>query len=89
MIGGRLAIPDRFSDRIDKQHRLLPNGNLRADEGEIKMEDKAKIPDERNARLWAERLENAKDDPRLTRQLEAFKRVMEENSETLQRLADS
>jgi hypothetical protein len=53
------------------------------------MEDKSEIPDDRDTSRWSERLENAKDDPELRRQLEAAKRVMETYGETLQRLADS
>jgi hypothetical protein len=53
------------------------------------MKEKAKPANDRRGRLWAELQEKAKDDPRLTRQLEAAKRGMEECSETLQRLADS
>jgi hypothetical protein len=50
------------------------------------MEEKAKIPKDRHGPLWTELREKAKDDPALARQMEAIKRVMEENSEVLQRL---
>jgi hypothetical protein len=53
------------------------------------MEEKSEIPDARDTGRWPKRLENAKDDPELERQLKAAKRVMETYSETLQRLADS
>jgi hypothetical protein len=53
------------------------------------VEEKTKIEKDRYSVLLAELLEKAKDGPNLARQLEAIKRVMEENSEVLQRLADS
>ncbi len=53
------------------------------------MKEKAKIPEDRHGALWKELREKAKNDPSLARQLEAIKRVMDENSEVLQRLADS
>jgi hypothetical protein len=57
---------------------------------EVEMEDKAKIPDERDTRRWAEWIENAqKDDPELAEKLAVAKRVTERYSEALRRLADS
>jgi hypothetical protein len=53
------------------------------------MEEKAKPRDDRRCLLWTELQEKAKDDPELSEQLEAAKRVMEKYSETLERLADS
>jgi hypothetical protein len=53
------------------------------------MEEKAKPRDDRHGPLWAELQEKAKDDPELSEQLEAARRVIERYSETLQRLADS
>ena len=53
------------------------------------MEEKAKIPEDRNSPLWTERWEKAKDDPELARKLDAVERVMDRYSETFQRLADS
>jgi hypothetical protein len=53
------------------------------------MEEKAKIPKDRDGPLCVELREKAKEDPAFARQLEASKRVMEENSEVLRGLADS
>jgi hypothetical protein len=53
------------------------------------MKEKAKIEEIRRGALFAVLQEKAKNDPKLARQLEAIKRVMDENSEVLQRLADS
>jgi len=53
------------------------------------VEEKTKIETDRYSVLLAELQEKAKDDPKLARQLEAIRHVMEENSEVLQRLADS
>ena len=53
------------------------------------MEENTKPDTERNSPLWLELQEKAKDDLELAKQLEAAKQVMEQNSETLQRLADS
>jgi hypothetical protein len=41
------------------------------------MEDKLEIPDDREISRWSKRLEDAKDDQELRRQLEAAKKVME------------
>jgi hypothetical protein len=48
------------------------------------MEIKSDVPDDRDTGLRSERLEDAKDDQELRRQLEAAKRVMEIYSESLQ-----
>jgi hypothetical protein len=55
----------------------------------IDMEEKGKPPDDHRGPLWTELQEKAKDDPELSEQLEAAKRVIERYSETLRRLADS
>ena len=54
-----------------------------------KMEEKAKIHENRSVLLWQELKEKAKDDPELARKLDAAERVMDRYSETCQRLADS
>ena len=53
------------------------------------MEDKAKSEIDRQERLSSELQNRAKDDPKRAVKLEAMKRVMEENREVLQRLADA
>jgi hypothetical protein len=53
------------------------------------VEEKAKPNTDRNSPLWLELQEKAKDNLELAKQLETAKQVMEQNSETLQRLADS
>jgi uncharacterized membrane-anchored protein YjiN (DUF445 family) len=53
------------------------------------MEEKAKPNDDRHGRHWVELQEKTQNDPELAQQLEAIKHIMEENSEVLQRLADS
>ena len=55
----------------------------------MEVEKKAKIERDRYSVLLAELQEKAKDDPKLARQLEAIRHVMEENSEVLQKLANS
>ena len=55
----------------------------------MEVEKKAKIERDRSSVLLAELQEKAKDDPKLARQLEAIRHVMEENSEVLQKLANS
>ncbi len=51
-------------------------------------EDQEPAQEPRSVR-WEKMFEEAKDDPLRTRQLEAMKRVMEENHEVLERLAKS
>jgi hypothetical protein len=55
----------------------------------MEVEEKAKPGTDRNSTLWLELQEKTKDDPELTRQLEVAKSVMEQYSDTLQKLADS
>jgi hypothetical protein len=55
----------------------------------VEGEEKAKIERDRYSVLLSEVQEKAKDDPKLARQLEAIRHVMEENSEALQKLANS
>jgi hypothetical protein len=53
------------------------------------MEDKAKTGIDPLGPVWTELQQTAKNNPARAKQLEAMKRVMEENREVLQRLADS
>ena len=53
------------------------------------MEEKAKTENGRHEPLWPELQQAAKDNPARAKQLEAMARVMEQNREVLQRLADS
>jgi hypothetical protein len=53
------------------------------------MEEKAKLPHAQHSALWLELREKAKNDPELSRILDAAEEVMVRYSDTLQRLADS
>jgi len=53
------------------------------------MEEQAKRTEDRKGLHGIEAEEWAKNDPEFSKQLEAAKKIMEEYSETLQRLADS
>ena len=55
----------------------------------MRMDEEATSDDDRVGPLSAELRKKTKDDPEFTEQMEAARRVMEEYSETLQRLADS
>jgi hypothetical protein len=53
------------------------------------MEENTKTEIGRHGPLWTDLQGGFQDDPERLKQIEAIKRVMEENREVLQRLADS